>query len=73
MRTSLCSSISLALSVPVSKKTTCKRSLSVPRFSEDRAIFYPFPNKTCAYINSQILLEPVLISTDPSRSASFDV
>ena len=43
MRTSLCSFISLALSVPVSKKTKCKRSLFVPRFSEDRAIFLSVP------------------------------
>ena len=58
MRTSLCSFISLALSVPVSKKTTGKRSLSVPRFSEDRAIFLSVPLP-----NLQILLGPVLIST----------
>ena len=31
-----------------SQKTTCKHSLPVSRFSEDRALFYPFHNKTCA-------------------------
>ena len=45
MRTSLSSFISLALSVPVTKKTTCKRSLSVPRFSEDRAILLSVPTQ----------------------------
>ena len=71
MRTSLCSFVSLALSVPVSKKTTCKRSSSVPRFSENRAIFYPFPYKTCAYKRSNFLGTGTHFY--PSRSASFDV
>ena len=30
------------------EKATCKRSLPVPRFSEDSALFYPFHYKTCA-------------------------
>ena len=70
-RSSLCSFISLALSVPVSKKPTCKRSLSVPRFSEDRAIFYPFPYKTCAYKRSNFVGTGTHFY--PSRSAFFDV
>ena len=71
MRTSVCSFISPALSVPVSKKTMCKRSLSVPRFSENHAIFYPFPYKTCAYKRSNFVGTGTHFY--PSRSASFDV
>ena len=64
MRTSLCSFISLALSIPVSKKTTCKRSLSVPRFSAGGPCHFFIRSLTkLARINRQILLEPVLIST----------
>ena len=71
MRTSISSFISLALSVPVSKKTACKRSLSVPRFSEDRVIFYPFPYKTSAYKRSNFVGTGTHFY--PCRSASFDV
>ena len=64
MRASLCSFKSMALSVPVSKKkTTCKRSLSIPRFSEDRAIFFIRSVTKLARVKGQIFLKPVLIST----------
>ena len=55
MRTSLCSFISLALSVPVSKKTTCKQSY--PIFDSLRTVPFFIRSLTkLARINGQILL-----------------
>ena len=72
MRTSLSSFISLALSVPVSKKKQRVNGLNpIPRFSEDRAIFYPFRYKTCAYKRSNFVGTGTHFY--PRRSASFDV
>ena len=67
MRTSLYSFISLALSVPVSKKTTGKRSLSVPRFSEDRAIFLSVPLQNLRVQTVKFCWDRYLFLPEPFR------
>lgn len=60
MKTSLCSFICLALPIPVSKT---QRSLSVPRFSEERAFLLSVPAlPNLARVNGQILFERVRVT-----------